>query len=179
MNLSLIALIVVAAVAPQRAVAQAIAPAGVVNRPVVADTTPRFSKGHSFLIRSLTGALGFVAGGAVGWGLATGTGGQHRNFCDFSRQPPTPCPSDPLEDLLRGLVGSAIGGALGASLGASAPTLSAKCSFGARMLRSTAGSVAGAALGTAISANVARGGGAVVGLPVGSVLGASAALIGC
>lgn len=163
MKRSLVALIVVGTVVSHRVAAQAIAPAALVNRPQVADTTQRFTNTDSFLLRSLTGALGFVGGAAVGFGLAAATGPHGCGGCD-----------DP--GLAETVAGIAFGGALGASLAASAPKLRAQCSFGARMLRSTAGSVVGSVLGTAISLNVDGG---PVGLPIGAVLGASTALIGC
>jgi hypothetical protein len=175
MNRALIAVIVVGVFASQRAVAQAVAPAGVVNRPVVADTSARPTRSDAFLTRSLRGTLGFLGGAAVGGILGKATAGERGPYCG-NTEPPTLCPSDPLEDLPAVLTGIALGGALGASLAASIPTLSEKCSLGARMLRSTVGSAVGAALGAAITAN---GSGVVVVLPLGSVLGASTALIGC
>jgi len=164
----LVALIVGGALASQRASAQAVAPAGVVNRPVVADTTPRFTGDDAFLIRSLTGALGFVGGAAAGLGLAVAMGPHDCSGCEY-RVP------------VEAIVGVVLGGAVGASFGASAPKLRGKCSFGARMLRSTAGSVVGSVLGSVISANVpaADADAVLVGMPLGAVLGASTALIGC
>ena len=165
MKPSLVALIVVGAVASQRAAAQAIAHTDVVNRPVVADTTPRFTNGDSFLIRSLTGALGFVGGAAAGYGLAAATGPYHCH-CDGVGVSP-------------GLAGVLLGGTFGAALGASAPKLRAQCPFAARMLRSTAGSVVGTVVGIAIGFNVGDRHAAAVGMPLGAALGASTALIGC
>ena len=161
----LVALIVVGAVS-HRASAQAVAPAGVVNRPVAADTTPRFTSDDSFLIRSLTGALGFMGGAAAGLGLAVAMGPYDCSGCD-DRVP------------VEAAAGIVLGGVLGASFGASAPKLRGKCSFGARLLRSTAGSVVGGAVGAVISLNAGSGDGVVVGLPLGAVLGASAALSHC
>jgi|SRR5215475_5261767 len=74
MTRALIAFIVVGVFASQRAAAQAIAPAGVVNRPIVADTTPNHTKSAAFLLRSLTGTLGLVGGAVVVVGLAAATG---------------------------------------------------------------------------------------------------------
>lgn len=162
----LIALIVVSAVASQRAVAQAVSPAGVVNRPVVEDTTPRFAKGDAFLIRSLTGTLGLVGGAAAGVGLALVTGPHDCDGCE------TP-------GLGEALAGVAFGGVIGASLGASAPKLRGECSFGGRLLLSTVGSALGGVLGTAIGFNVGSGDAVLVAMPLGAVLGASTALIGC
>jgi hypothetical protein len=156
----------VGAVASQGAAAQAVAPAGVVNRPAAEDTTPRFTNGNSFLIRSLTGTLGFFGGAAVGLGLGLAT--ESRCRCDG-------------DSALSAVAGIALGGAFGVAFGASAPKLRGQCSFGARMLRSTAGSIVGGVLGTAISFNVPPTDAdyVLVGMPLGAVLGASTALIGC
>jgi hypothetical protein len=64
MKPSLVAFIVVGAVS-QSAAAQAVSPAGVLNRPLVADTTPTHTKAAAFLIRSLTCTPGLVGGAAV------------------------------------------------------------------------------------------------------------------
>lgn len=77
------------------------------------------------------------------------------------------------------LGGMMVGGALGASFGASAPKLRGKCTFGARILRSTAGSFFGGLFGNMIGLNVGDGDAVSVAMPVGSVLGASTALLGC
>ena len=154
MKPSLVALIVIGAATSQRAAAQAIAPAGVVNRPVVADTAPRFTKGSSFLIRSLTGGLGLVAGVAIV--------NQIR-----------PCECDAGRAAAAGIV---LGGA---SFGASAPKLSGRCSFGARILPSTAGSFFGSLFAGVIGSKLSDEDAALVAIGVGSVLGASTALIGC
>ena len=160
------AVIVVGAVS-QRAAAQAASPAGVVNPPIVADTIPTHTKAGAFAIRSLTGTLGLVGAAAVVVGLAAVTG---PHACDD-------CGGMSVDGALA-VIG--IGGALfGTPVGASVPKLSSKCTFGTRMLRSTAGSVVGSLLGTAISYNVYHGDAVLVGMPLGAVLGSSTALIGC
>jgi hypothetical protein len=165
-KLSLVALIVVGAFVSQRAAAQAVSPAGVVNRPIVEDTTRRFTKGDAFLIRSLTGTLGFAGGAAVGIGLALATGPHDCDGCE------TP-------GLGQTIAGVLVGGALGTSLGAAAPKLRGECSFGGRLFLSTVGSVVGGALGTVIGFNAGSEDAVLVGMPLGAVLGASTALIGC
>ena len=165
MKTFLVALIVVGAMS-RPAAAQAIAPAGVVNRPVPRDTPPTDTIGDAFLIRSLTGALGLVGGAAAGLGLAVAMGPYDCSGCEY-RVP------------VEAVAGIVLGGAVGASFGASTPKLRGTCSFGARVLRSAAGSVVGSVLGTVITSNVGRDDAVLVGMPLGAVLGSSTALIGC
>lgn len=166
MKLSLVALIMVGAVS-QRAVAQAVSPAGVVNRPVVADTTPTYTKDKAFAIRSLTGTLGLMAGVAAGLGLAAATG---PHACNDG------CEGTGTDGAL---AIAALVSVLGTPVGASIPKLSPKCTFGSRLLRSTAGSIVGGVLGTAIAFNLHGNEPFLIGAPLGAVLGSSTALLGC
>ena len=158
-------LVALFALSPRVIVAQQIAPAAVTPR-TTGDSLKRASKIEPFVVRSLTGTLGFFLGVTAGVGLAAATGPHSCGGCD-----------DP--GLGEALLGAGLGGALGASIGASFPNLGSRCGSGARFGRSIAGSLVGTVAGVVIGSNSGDAGAWVVGWPIGAVLGASTALIGC
>ena len=140
--------------------AQRVEPAGVTHRKLNAserrDSLPPFNPTTRVAIRVLTGAAGFVAGAAVGVGIA-GVTGPHDCGCDDG-------------DLDAAISGVILGGVAGAAIGAALPKLGANCSGNARFWRALGGSVAGFAVG-------------FVAIPLGPILlspvGAGLALAGC
>ena len=85
------------------------------------------------LVRTLTGALGFAGGAAIGVGVANASGPHHCG-CD-----------DPgLNEALTGII---IGGVVGAGIGAAIPTMGTECAAHGRFLRALGGSALGFAAG--------------------------------
>jgi hypothetical protein len=133
--------------------------------PAGADTVPgdqspeqRPPKDERMLVRGVAGALGWVAGAALGAGAGVMVDGS----CGGCDGP----------GLAGFVVGGLVGGAVGSAAAAALPSMGARCGYGARWGRGVGGAAGGTLIGIGLTATVGEAG--LVVLPLASIVGAAA-----
>ena len=125
------------------------------------DARPR-NGAERFLARTVGGVVGLPAGAIAGGYAAAALGPDEGEYF------PTHV-----------VAGVLAGGVLLSAALAAAPSWQSHCSYGQRMLRGTLGVLAGTAGGVAVAAAASSGAVALFSIPLGSGLGAAAALSPC